>query len=107
MNLNLKDKVVIVTGGARGIGEAITKVLAAEGAMPYVVGRHEEENVAIVKAIRDDGGKANYVTAELTNPEECRKAVETISGRSGRIDGLVNNAGENDSVGLEKGNYER
>lgn len=107
MNLNLKDKVVIVTGGARGIGEAITRVLAAEGAMPYVVGRHEEENVAIVKAIRDDGGKANYVTAELNNPEDCRKAVETISDRAKRIDGLVNNAGENDSVGLENGDYER
>ena len=44
MDLQLKDKVIIVTGGAKGIGEGIVKVLAAEGAIPFIVGRNEEDN---------------------------------------------------------------
>jgi L-fucose dehydrogenase len=107
MDLNLKERVIIVTGGARGIGEAITLVLAGEGAIPFIVGRDEDDNQAIVNTVRKNGGSADYVTAELTNPEECKKAVDVVASRYKKIDGLVNNAGVNDSVGLEKGNYER
>jgi len=49
MDLLLKDKVIIVTGGAKGIGEGIVKVLAAEGAIPVVVGRSEEDNKKVVQ----------------------------------------------------------
>ena len=102
MDLQLKEKIIIVTGGAKGIGAGITKALAAEGAIPVVVGRSKEDNEAIVKEL----GTGFAVTAELTHPEECENAVNASIEKFGRIDGLVNNAGVNDGVGLEKGNYE-
>jgi L-fucose dehydrogenase len=106
MNLQLNNKVIIVTGGAKGIGLGISKVLAAEGAIPFIIGRNEGDNKAAVKEIESTGGKAKYITAELIKPEECEKAVNEVVSQSGRIDGLVNNAGVNDSVGLESGSYE-
>jgi len=102
MNLDLTDKVIIVSGGAKGIGEGIVRVLAAEGAIPFIIGRNEEDNKAAVAAT---GGRALQVVAELTQPEECAAAVKAVMDRCGRIDGLVNNAGMNDGVGLESGSY--
>ena len=102
MNLNLNDKIIIVTGGAKGIGAGITRSLAAEGAIPVVVGRDANDNNAIIKEI----GAGFPVTAELTHPEQCENAVKATIEKFGRIDGLVNNAGVNDGVSLEKGNYE-
>jgi len=106
MDLLLKDKVIIVSGGAKGIGEGISKVLAGEGAIPFIVGRNEEDNKATVAAIEAAGGKAYQCVAELTLPEECEKAVKKVLDKAGRIDGLVNNAGVNDGVGLASGDYE-
>lgn len=102
MNLNLKDKVIIVTGGAKGIGEAITRTLAAEGAFPVILGRNEEDNRKAIDAI----GTGGQVTAELSNPEACISAVHKVIEQFGRIDGVVNNAGINDGISLEKGSYE-
>ena len=106
MDLQLQGKIIIVSGGARGIGEGITNILAAEGAIPIIIGRSEEHNMALVKAIQQKGYQADQVVAELTNPTECENAIKKIITKHGTIDGLVNNAGENDSIGLEKGNYE-
>ncbi|WP_448702026.1 SDR family oxidoreductase [Mucilaginibacter sp. AW1-3] len=106
MNLQLNDKVIIVTGGAKGIGEGISKVLAGEGAIPVIVGRKANDNEAVVSAIVAAGGKAFQVAAELSDPNECKKAVDAVIAHFGRIDGLVNNAGVNDGVGLENGTYE-
>jgi L-fucose dehydrogenase len=106
MDLQLKDKIIIVTGGAKGIGEGIVKVLAGEGAVPVIVGRDEGDNLKTVNEIETAGGKSYQVVAELTQPVECEKAVKTIQEKFGRIDGLVNNAGVNDSINLEHGNYE-
>ncbi len=103
MDLHLKDKVIIVTGGAKGIGEGIVEVLAREGAIPAIVGRNEKDNKAILKKIKSNGFQ---VAAELTRPEECKKAVEKIIQHFGRIEGLVNNAGVNDGVNLEHGSYD-
>jgi L-fucose dehydrogenase len=103
MDLQLKDKVVIVTGGAKGIGEGIVEVLAREGAIPAIVGRNEDDNKAVLKKIN---GKGFQVAAELTRPEECKNAVEKIIQRFGRLEGLVNNAGVNDGVNLEHGSYD-
>lgn len=103
MDLQLKDKIIIVTGGAKGIGAGIVKVLADEGAMPVIVGRNAEDNEVMLNEI---GGKGFVITAELTIPEECKMAVDETVKKYGRIDGVVNNAGVNDGVGLEKGNYE-
>ncbi len=105
MNLNLKDKVVVVTGGAKGIGLGICKVLAAEGAIPVIIGRKEVDNLKAVKEIEDLGYTALGVQAELSDPLECEKAIQEVIAQCGRIDGLVNNAGANDGVGLESGNY--
>lgn len=106
MNLNLKDKVIIVTGGAKGIGAGIVEVLVAEGAIPVIIGRNEADNQKMADQIVNSGGQAFTVTAELSKPEECKKAIDEIIAKFGRIEGLVNNAGVNDGVGLENGNYE-
>ena len=107
MNLDLKDKIIIVSGGAKGIGEGIVKVLAAEGALPVIIGRNEADNLKTVAAVEVAGGKAFQVVAELSDPAECENAIKTVVEKLGRIDGLVNNAGVNDGVGLESGNYEK
>ncbi len=106
MDLNLKNKVIIVTGGAKGIGEGISEVLATEGAIVAIVGRNEADNQLTVDKIKAMKGKAFSVVAELTKPKDCQKAVEKVVKKYGRIDGLVNNAGVNDGVGLENGSYE-
>ncbi len=103
MDLQLKDKVIIVTGGAKGIGEGIVEVLAREGALPAIVGRNEADNNLALKKIGDRGFQ---VAAELTKPDECREAIAAVIRHYGRIDGLVNNAGVNDGVNLEDGSYE-
>lgn len=107
MNLQLNDKVIIVTGGAKGIGEGICKILAEEGAIPVIVGRNEIDNRQVVDEIIFRGGKAFQVAAELSKPAECEIAVSKVITALGRIDGLVNNAGVNDGVNLEQGSYER
>ena len=107
MNLNLKDKVIIVSGGAKGIGEGIVKVLAAEGAIAVIIGRNEADNLKTVAEVEAAGGKAGQVAAELTEPAACEAAVKKVIETYGRIDGLVNNAGVNDGVGLESGDYEK
>lgn len=106
MDLHLKDKVIIVTGGAKGIGEGIVKVLATEGAIPVIIGRNEKDNLDTVAAVEAAGGKCAQVPAELMQPAACEKAVKAVVEKFGRIDGVVNNAGANDGVGLESGNYE-
>ncbi|HEX5169534.1 MAG TPA: SDR family oxidoreductase [Cyclobacteriaceae bacterium] len=107
MDLKLKDKIIIVTGGAKGIGEGIVKVLAGEGAIPVIVGRNEADNKKTLSEIEAQGGKAHQVVAELTKPEESEKAVKETLKQFGRIHGLVNNAGVNDGIGLEQGTYEK
>ena len=97
MDLHLKDKVVVVTGGGSGIGAGITEVLAEEGARPVVVARRTPEADWLA------GTGADFVQAELSDDDACRAAVETVRARHGRIDGLVNNAGANDGVGLDRG----
>ncbi|MEO6837197.1 MAG: SDR family oxidoreductase [Ginsengibacter sp.] len=104
MDLNLNEKIIIVTGGAKGIGEGIVKALASENAIPVIVGRKEADNLKILESI---GNKGFQVVAELTKPDECENAVKKIVEKFNRIDGLVNNAGVNDGVGLENGNYEK
>ncbi|SEJ49274.1 L-fucose dehydrogenase [Dyadobacter sp. SG02] len=106
MDLKLQNKVVIVTGGAKGIGEGIVQVLASEGAIPVIVGRNAEDNQKVVDALTAQGKEAFQVAAELTQPEASEKAVKAVLEKYGRIDGLVNNAGVNDGVGLENGSYE-
>jgi L-fucose dehydrogenase len=107
MQLNLENKVILVTGGAKGIGEAIVLKLADEKAIPVIIGRSEDDNIQLLNNIRGNGGTAFQVKAELNDPGECKKAVDSTLKEFNRIEGLVNNAGVNDGVGLEKGTYEK
>lgn len=107
MDLALEDKVIIVTGGAKGIGEGIVMALAREKAIPVIIGRNADDNEKVLRKIETQKGTAFAVTAELTSNEECKKAVDAVISRFGRIDGLVNNAGVNDGVGLANGSYDK
>src|SRR5579863_8652095 len=106
MDLQLKDKVIVVSGGAKGIGKGIVQVLAHENAIPFIIGRSERDNLETIEEVKAAGGKAFQVVAELTEPAACERAVRTVLDTFGRIDGLVNNAGVNDGVGLENGSYD-
>lgn len=101
MDLDLKDKVIIVSGGARGIGAGIVKALMAENAIPVIIGRNDQDNLSA------GDSAVTHIVAELTDPAQCKHAVNAVIAKYGRIDGVVNNAGVNDGVGLENGNYER
>ena len=100
MNLELKDKVAIVTGGAKGIGEAITRAFAAEGAIPCIFGRNPKEAETIVAGLEASGKRANAFQCEMTDESAVRAAVAEVLAEHGRIDCVVNNAGVNDGVGL-------
>ncbi len=105
MNLNLTDKIIVVTGGARGIGKGISKLLASEGAIAAIVGRSETYNLETVNEIIAAGGQAFQIVVELSEPGNCARAVKAVAEKFGRIDGVVNNAGVNDGVSLEHGSY--
>ncbi|WP_454747355.1 SDR family oxidoreductase [Ciceribacter selenitireducens] len=99
MEMGLKGKVVIVTGGAAGIGGAISELLAAEGAVPVIFARRAPE-ASWLAALGPDAG---WVQVELSDDDQCRAAVDEARKRFGEIYGLVNNAGVNDGVGIEAG----
>ena len=92
MDLQLDQKVIVVTGGAAGIGAAIVRAAAAESARPVIVDRCKSDL------------DAYQIFADLAHPENCKRAVEETLEKFGAIDALVNNAGVNDRVGLERGN---
>ena len=100
MELKLKNKVVIVTGGAKGIGEGIIRSFAAEGAITVILGRNPDEAAALVSELAALDLRADSFHAELTQNEEIKSAVDAIVAKYGRIDVLVNNAGGNDAVSL-------
>lgn len=107
MDLNLQNKIIIVTGGASGIGESICKKLAEEGAIPCILDRSEKKMENVARQIKQQYGiDAFPVLVELTNFNACKNSIEKILLKFERIDGLVNNAGLNDGVGLENGNYD-
>lgn len=102
MDLNLKHKVIIVTGGGSGIGAAISLTLAQEGAIPVIYGKSSlsEDFAAQLKALQP---LYQFIQLELSDDEACRNAVAQTHAHFQRIDGLVNNAGVNDNVGLDAG----
>ena len=102
MNLHLQDKVVIVTGGGSGIGAAISLGLAEEGAIPVIFANQPLPHT-LAAELDQRQPQSLFVQVELRDEEGCRAAVAQVLERFGRIDGLVNNAGVNDNVGLEAG----
>lgn len=101
MNLLLTNKVIVITGGAKGIGAQIVRACAEEGAIPVIVDR---DAVAAAKTRAEIKASCGLVTADLSAPEACSAAVDQTVAEFSRIDALVNNAGRNDKVGLEQGN---
>jgi L-fucose dehydrogenase len=103
VDLGLKDKVTLITGGAKGIGAAIARTIAEEGAIPVIIDRDQDAAEKLHADLRQCHGYSDLVVAEMNTAEACCAAVEQTLKKLGRIDALVNNAGVNDSVGLEKG----
>jgi len=103
MDLQLKDKIVVVTGGAKGIGEVVVRTCASEGAVPVIVGRDQDAGTKLQHDLQRSGNKCGLITVDLGTPESCENSVTKVLEEFGRIDALVNNAGRNDKVGLEQG----
>ena len=107
MDLGLENHVILVTGGAKGIGAGIVELLAAEGAIPVIIGRNADDNAALAGRVAAAGGQTFCVTAELTSTADCEQAVRCTLDRFGAIHGLVNNAGINDGISLEGGDTDQ
>jgi L-fucose dehydrogenase len=107
MDLELAKKVVIITGGAKGIGAAIARSVSQEKAIPVIVDRDSEACGELQAELGKSGGQSHAIVVELSSPDNCRKAVEQTLSKFGHLDALVNNAGVNDGVGLEHGSPEK
>ncbi len=106
MDLQLTDRVVVVTGGAKGIGAAIVRGCAAERAVSVIVDRDAEAAEQLLIELRGAGAQAHFVHAELIEAKNCHDAIHKAAHAFGHIDALVNNAGVNDKIGLENGSPE-
>jgi L-fucose dehydrogenase len=106
VDLGLKDRVIAVTGGGAGIGEAITRACLDEGAVVVVVSRSSDNVKHFLKEMKEQP-RCDFFEAQLADAEQCLHAVEYIRQKYARLDGLVNNAGANDGVGLANGDPAR
>jgi L-fucose dehydrogenase len=106
MDLGLKDKVIIVTGGGAGIGEGISRACLAEGARVVVLSRRSQNVQAFMDEMERTGAPCTLIEAHLEDTNRCREAIAEVEKQFGAIDALVNNAGVNDGVGLASGSVE-
>jgi L-fucose dehydrogenase len=107
MDLNLKGRAIVVTGGAKGIGAAIVRACAQEGATPVILDRDNAAMQELHSELDQKGMTSEAITVELTDASNTCRAIEGVGRKLGHLDGLVNNAGVNDGVGLETGSPER
>ncbi len=103
MNLNIKDKVIIITGGTKGIGGGITKCIAEEGGIPVFIGRAASTGKSLLEELKGKKFQGSFIQMDLNETGACQKIATQTLKKYGRIDGLVNNAGRNDGIGLENG----
>jgi L-fucose dehydrogenase len=101
MDLQLKDKVILVTGGAKGIGAAITRTCAQEGAVAVAVDR--DVLACQQLELSAQGLQISFIAMDLSPATNCNAIVQQVIATFDHIDALVNNAGINDKVGLEHG----
>jgi L-fucose dehydrogenase len=106
MDLHIQQKVYVISGGAKGIGEAISRCIAAEGAFPVIIDPSENEGKILTDEFNANGIKSLHIAKRLSNASDAKEAIEQTVKVFGRIDGVVNNAGSNDGVGLENGTPE-
>lgn len=103
MDLHLSNKVFIVTGGAKGIGRAICELLTGEGAIAVIADKDEAAGNELSKKLT----RSHFIAVDLGSQAACKKAIDETVAKFGRLDGIVNNAGRNDGVGLETGSPEK
>ena len=107
MDLQLNGKVVLITGGAKGIGEAITHGCAREGAIPVFVDKDAQAGKQLEADLKKESARCAFISADVLPAENCRSTVEQTLRDFGRLDVLINNVGANDNVGLETGTPEK
>jgi L-fucose dehydrogenase len=107
MDLQLKGKVVLITGGAKGIGAAIARGCAREGAIPVLVDKDGDAGKQLQVDLQNTGGSCGLICTDLLPAANCAAAVESTLRDFGGLDVLVNNAGINDNAGLEYGSPEK
>lgn len=103
MNLGIENKVFIITGGSKGIGEGITRAIIAEAGIPVIASRSEQSTIAISQEFNRKKIDHLYVIDDLSESKNCKKVIDETVAKYNRIDGVVNNAGVNDGIGLEAG----
>lgn len=91
--MKLADKVAIITGGNSGMGKTTAELFSKEGAKICITGRNEERCQEVVAGIKNAGGEAIYVVADVSSPDECQKTVDATIEAFGKVDILFNNAG--------------
>lgn len=107
MDLGLKDKLIVVTGGGAGIGAGISRACLAEGARVVVLSRASQNVKDFMAEMRAASADCHLIEANLEDASRCETAIAEIQERLGDLYGLVNNAGVNDGVGLASGSVER
>ena len=104
MDIQLRDKVILVTGGAKGIGEAITKSLHEEGAIVVIIDKDDAAGELLKEKLSSN---VYFIKSNIISSNACSEAINRIISLAGRLDGIVNNAGVNDGVGLKNGSPEK
>lgn len=101
MDLNLTDKVIVITGGSKGIGKGIVDSVRREGAIPVILNRSPMD--AELRADLDGGpGTYSFHQIDLAEADAIAPTIREVAGKYGRIDAVVNNAGANDNLGIEE-----
>ena len=92
--MDYKDKVVIITGGSRGIGEGCSRVFAEAGAIVIIASRDEKTGVELAEELNQKGkGKAHFIQCDVTSEDDIESLIKETINKTGRIDCLINNAG--------------
>jgi L-fucose dehydrogenase len=101
MDLRLHGKVALITGGAAGIGEAVVRLFCAEGSKAVIADKNVPAGERLARELENGGASVFFIPADLTRETDCERAVRETIRVFGKLDVLVNNAGVNDSVGLD------
>jgi L-fucose dehydrogenase len=107
MDLELKNAVIVVSGGGAGIGQAISRACLAEGSRVVILSRASQNVMSFVDEMASTGQPCELIETHLADMGQCKRAIDYVTANYGRMDGLVNNAGVNDRIGLESGNPDR
>ncbi len=103
MDLNISNKVYIVTGGSKGIGEGITRAIHSEGGKVVIATRSDGPVTENLVSELNSNGSCHAIIGDLQDTDQCKRVIDETVEVYGQIDGIVNNAGMNDGVGLEDG----